>query len=148
MQIWDMRNDRPTSRTSGSSAATTTTDQHAGRADLSSQCLPGAAEPEGAGHPRRALGGARALLQRRGAYQQGQLQQHEEDELDRAVRRGLVMFQYEQVLHDADADAGHEGDGQAHHAPDQRGQQRQEQEPGAEHLGEGARLVWARRGWP
>ncbi len=60
---------------------------------------------------------------------------------------GLVMFHCEQVLDDAHADAGHEGDGQAHHGAEQRGQQRQQEEPGAEDLGQGARLGWARRAW-
>ena len=47
-----------------------------------------------------------------------------------------------------EADARHEGHGQAHHAAEQRGQQGQEEEAGAEDLGQGARLVWARSGWP
>ena len=47
------------------------------------------------------------LLQRRGPHEQGQLQQHEEDQLDGGgPRRRVGDVPLEQVLHDAHADAG------------------------------------------
>ncbi len=45
MQIWDMRKDRPTSRTSGQQPGDDDHRHNAGAADLSSQCLPGRRTP-------------------------------------------------------------------------------------------------------
>ncbi len=102
-------------------------DEDTGRPHPSSQCVAAVSEAEGPGHPRRPLGGARALLQGRGPDHQGQQQQHEEDELDGGrPRRRVGDVPLQEVLDDADPDARHEGDGQAHHAADQRGQQGQE----------------------